>query len=573
MVRVLPDVAGLAKEFDYLLTPDQQSRASIGDLVRVELNGRRVGGWITAIGLEPPAGVHLRPVTRLSSAGPSAELVELAQWTAHRWSGRVASVLTSASPPRRVPPFGPIPTDDPQPAPLDDQPQVGVEVVRVPPGGDGILAVVSEAATHGDTVVVTPRVGMARHLVGQLRRAGVAARLHPREWAQSAHRGGVVVGARSAVWARVPALAAVVVIDEHDEALQEERNPTWHAREVAVERARRAGARCLLVSPCPSPEALALADHQRQPSRTEERAGWPLVEVVDRRDEPPGQGLFSTRVVDAVRQPGRVLCVLNRKGRAVMLACALCGELAVTEDGDRLMVERDGHLVCPSTGEARPVVCAACGATRLKRLRLGVGRGAEELAALVGEPVTELSAEGRPEGSTRRVVIGTEAALHHLDTVDRVVFLDFDQELLAPRYRAGPQAMALLVLAARLAGPRPTPGSGGGGGRLIVQTRVPDHRVLTAATRAAPAGLTAAEAELRQAMRMPPFAALAELSGAGAAELAARLAERPELEVLGPRPDDRYLVRASTPEVLAQALADTPRPAARHRVAVDPPRV
>ena len=84
---------------------------------------------------------------------------------------------------------------------------------------------------------------------------------------------------------------------------------------------------------------------------------------------------------------------------AAMLACAICGELALTEDGNRLMTERDGQLICLATGETRPVVCAACGATKLKRIRLGVSRAAEELSALLGEPVAELTADGLPRGS------------------------------------------------------------------------------------------------------------------------------------------------------------------------------
>ena len=70
-----------------------------------------------------------------------------------------------------------------------------------------------------------------------------------------------VVGTRTAVWGPMPdaALSHVVVLDEHDEAMQAEQAPTWHARDVAMERARRAGARCTLVSSTPTLEALAAA--------------------------------------------------------------------------------------------------------------------------------------------------------------------------------------------------------------------------------------------------------------------------------------------------------------------------
>jgi primosomal protein N' (replication factor Y) len=574
VVRVAPDVSGLDKEFDYAWRAELIGSLSIGSLVGVELHGRPVHGWVTGVGLDP-AGFDLLPVTRVLSVGPPAELVELGRWAAWRWSGRLAAVLKTASPPRRIaalpaaPPARPAGTRSGACEPLVSGAFAGpgVSVVRLGPSTD-VLPWLLAAGASGDTVVIAPRLDLARQLAGRLRRHGLRARLHPQDWAAAAGRGGLAIGARSAVWARLPDLASIVVLDEHDEALQAERNPTWHARDVAVERARRAGVPCLLLSPCPSLAALAAADRCLEPARDVERASWPVIEVVDRRRDERGRGgLFSSRVAALVRGPGRVLAVLNRKGRAVMLACATCGELARTEDGERLMAEDGGQLRCAATGETRPLVCAACGASALKRLRLGVSRAAEELAALAGEPVDELAgAAGRHERATTRVVVGTEAALHQLDRVESVVFLDFDQELLAPRYRAAEQAMALLVLAARLTGGRDQ------GGRVVVQTRSADHRVLRAAVRADPGRFAAEERDLRRSMGLPPFGALAEISGAGAGELVAPLGRQPGVTVLGPRHDGRYLLRAGGPEALAAVLARAERPAARVRVAVDPPR-
>ena len=83
-------------------------------------------------------------------------------------------------------------------------------------------------------------------------------------------------------------LAAVVVLDEHDEALQEERAPTWHARDVVVERARRAGVPCVLVSPVPDAwRRWRWGRRSSVPSRNDERAGWPILEVVDRPPTTP----------------------------------------------------------------------------------------------------------------------------------------------------------------------------------------------------------------------------------------------------------------------------------------------
>jgi primosomal protein N' (replication factor Y) (superfamily II helicase) len=426
---------------------------------------------------------------------------------------------------------------------------------------------VAAAAARGDALIVHPSVGQSRHLAHGLRRAGGRAALLPRDWATAAAGGCSVFGARSAVLGPVGSLAAVVVFDEHDEGLQEERNPTWHARDVAVERARRAGVPCVLVSPCPSLAALAVADRVLAPSRSEERAGWPIIDVVDRRREDPVRaGLFSPRLVEATRRAGPVVCVLNRTGRARLLACASCGELVRTEDGRHVMIEREGHLVAPLTGESRPLVCAVCTGTALKRLRLGVDRAREELEALLREPVTEITGTATVGDPDARVLIGTEAVLHRVHRADLVVFLDMDQELLAPRYRAAEQAYALLARAAELVGPR------SGGGRILVQTRNPEHRVLQSVVRADPGRFAGAELDLRQALGFPPVCALAEVSGPGAADVAIQLEGSPGLDLLGPR-DGRWLARAPDPDALAAALASTSRPSSRVRVAVDPPRV
>ena len=93
------------------------------------------------------------------------------------------------------------------------------------------------------------------------------------------------------------------------------------------------------------------------------------------------------------------------------------------------------------------MVCANCGAVALRNVRAGVARAREELEALAGEPVAEITAKTVGDPGTR-VVVGTEAALHHVRApVGVVAFLDFDQELLAPRYRAAEQALGLLARA------------------------------------------------------------------------------------------------------------------------------
>lgn len=440
-------------------------------------------------------------------------------------------------------------------------------VRRLPPAAD-VTSVCLDVASRGNALILCPNMRMVRTVARRLRQTGAAVAVHPDDWARGA-AGATVVGTRAAAWARVGGLAAIVVIDEHDEAHAQEQAPTWNARDVALERARRAGVPCILTSPCPSLEALAVGELV-VPPRNEERDGWPIADVVDRREDDPRTGLFSERLVTLLRDPNRrVVCVLNRTGRAKLLACAACGELARCEKCDAAVSQpQEGTLACPRCDATRPTVCTACGATRLKLLRQGVSRVREELEALVGEPVGEISSTSAKHGErpTTRIVVGTEAALHQVDRADVVAFLDLDQELLAPRYRAAEQALALVVRAARLVGGKRT------GGRLILQTRVPHNEVVQAALHGDPDRVTRAERERRELLRFPPVTAMAEVSGASAEAFVQSFGRPPGVEVLGPA-DGRWLLRAPDHQTLGDALAATPRPPGRLRLSVDPLRV
>jgi primosomal protein N' (replication factor Y) len=580
VARVVPDVTGLDKEFDYLVPDALRNAVDIGTMVRVPLAGRRVGGWVVAVG--PPGAElpleRLRPLAKVSGHGPPAELVDLARWASWRWAaGRVRPLLRAASPPGAVvaipaparsgASLGPV---DPGAARLL---AAGGGVLRRPPAADPVPVVLA-AVGRGPTLVVVPGVDEARLLGARLRRAGLTVAVVPRDWASAAGGVDVVIGARLAAWAPVPDLAAVVVLDEHDEALQEERVPTWHARDVVLERARRRGAPCLLVSPVPSLTALqAVGDGDGAvglPSRNEERAGWPILEVVDRsRDEPWKQSLLSTRLLRYLHDPDCVaVCVLNAPGRARRLACRSCRALQRCERCQAAVTQtREGVLRCARCGLERPVVCQSCGSSSLVALRPGVTALAEQVAAAAGRPAIEVTgADADPPDPSATLFVGTEAVLHRVPRADMVAFLDFDAELLAPRFRADEEALTLLARAARLVGPRAD------GGRLLVQTRLPHHEVIDAVLHADPGRLVGPAMARRAELGLPPVRALAVVSGAGADELAASLREAGAVAVNGPA-DGRYLARAPDAAALADALAAVPRPAARVRVEVDPPRV
>jgi primosomal protein N' (replication factor Y) len=625
-VRVRTEVAALGKTFDYAVPAKWASDMRVGTRVRVPLHGRSVRGWVVGTSAPgddaarngaPPA-VDLLPLKAWLGWGPPEDLVELAEWAAWRWAGPSTFFLRVASPEaivRALPERPPSPAEPPAATSLDGLPPppwaaalapgAGETMVRLPPATDLIdlvLSVVDDQQRQGrvgSVVVLVPSTGWAERLVARLLRRGVAA---TSTWEQARAGWPVVVGTRTGAWAPVPRLAAAVVLDAHDAAYREESAPTYSAVEVVRERARRAAAPCVLVSPVPPVEVTArpaLAAVALSPS--DERSGWPALERIDRKGADPRTGMFSEEFVRLARSVlddpssearGPLVCVYNRTGGARLLACAHCGELAqCTRCGAAVARPRDEEVLrCPRCGETRPVVCPHCGRRRMKALRVGVSRLRDELAALLAVDVGEVAgprapapqhgagadpdagADTDPSGSpTESVLIGTEAVLHRVRRASAVAFLDIDLHLLAARLSATEETLALLVRAGRLVGAR---GSGPATARVLVQTRLPDHPVLAAVAAGEPAPVLEAEADIRRISGLPPFSALALVTGTLAPTyadaLVAATADDPVVSV-APLDEARFLVQAPEHRPLCDLLAGVARPAGRGlRVEVDP---
>src|SRR5581483_7975354 len=450
----------------------------------------------------------------------------------------------------------------------------GRAVVRLPPATDP-APLVEALLGAGPALVVMPSVEGARTLGSRLRAAGWPVAVVPEGWARARAGDVVVVGARAAAWAPAPAARTVVVLDAHEPGLVETRAPAWSAWAVAAERARRAGAPCVLVTPCPALEQLAWG-RLIAPSRDDERRGWARVDVVDRRRDDPRSGLLGERLVPLLRSATldrRVVCVLNRKGRARALACRVCGRATVCEycGGGMGSASVTGALACQRCHRERAVVCQACGSASLRATKVGVTKLRDDLEALARAPVGEVTADARTVPAAP-VLIGTEAVLYRVASAAAVVLLDFDAELLAPHLRAPEDALALLARAARVAGGRDGPG------RVVVQTRQPDHPVVQAAVRADPGLVATAELAVRTELQLPPVTARASVSGdpevvrAQGEAIAGRLG----VEVVEVEPG-RLLVRAPDHRALCDALAAAGRPPGvggdRLRIEVDPQRV
>ena len=406
----------------------------------------------------------------------------------------------------------------------------------------------------------------------RLRRAGVAVAAHPSGWALGA-AGATVVGTRAAAWAPVADLAAVVVLDEHDEAHQQEQAPTWHARDVAIERARRAGRALRPDEPLPDPGGAGVGRPARggphpRPGRV----------AAGRGRRPAGRGPAprpgcSRRPWSACSDPTAGCCACSTAPAGPGCSPA---PPAVSWPGARAArpPSSSPRRRCTARGAATTDRRSACSAAAPGSRTPGPGSRGCGRSWRRWSASRSPSSPPSPSADTplSRVVVGTEAVLQRIDRADAVAFLDLDQELLAPRYRAAEQALALVARAARVVAAS-GPASGRAAGHLLLQTRSPDHEVVRAVVNADVQPVAEAERARRELLRFPPYSAMAEVSGAAAPAFVER--PRPPGRRRGGGGRRRPLVGASgrPRRPLRRAGARWTRPAGRLRIEVDPLRI
>ena len=523
------------------------------------LNGRRVGGWITSVsryGEGDDSGVpldRLMPIVSVSGLGVEPDLIPLTKWVSERWWGTWRSVLSSASAPRmrerivhsRRTRSHDIATDAVSIAAFDLF-QSGGGLLVVPPALSS-LAVVLRLACVGPVLVICPSQKMASMGAAFLRRKGLSTALVPDEWDSA--RGGVdvVIGTRSGVFAPCPDVAAVVVIDEHDELLKEERSPAWDATAVASERARLAGVPFICTSAVPSAQSLhVLSGHVHH---VEAENGWPRIVVVNLSDIPVSQSLLSSELLDAVGTSGATtVCVLNTKGKARLIVCKSCRHVqACPTCASLLTYDEDNNLWCTRCQVMHGGVCLACGRSSFTVPRGGVSQLVSQIQASTRNPVIEISSDSSDDWSKGTVFIGTEAVLHRIPTADTVVFADIDRDLGAPRMTGAHEVLSMIAKAARMVGAK---------GTLVIQTRQVENPLIVALSQsdvsAALQKWNEADTAQRRAMTLPPFGALARVSVT---------APRSITEISLPagvntaRDDDAYLLRAPSRAELDTAVA------------------
>jgi primosomal protein N' (replication factor Y) len=442
--------------------------------------------------------------------------------------------------------------------------------------GSGKTEVYLRAAAHAlelgrSAIVLVPEIALTAQTTRRFeeRFGERVAVLHSRlgmgerydEW-QRLRRGEarVCVGPRSAVFAPLRDVGLIVVDEEHDPAYKQEGDPRYDARRVAARRAWRSGAVLICGSATPRPESWLAMDRLTLPDRVGAGPGLPGVELLDMRGLRHALHPDARAALEEVKAAqGKAIVLVSRRGWAAYCVCRSCGHAWSCPRCDvTLTLHRTGGvegLVCHHCGhrEQVPRACSECRSTTIARHGAGTQRVESELAeALAPLPVFRLDADAarRKHGiaglleafasAEAGVLVGTQmvAQGHDFPEVELAIVQDADAALRFPDFRAEERTFALV---SQLAG---RSGRGPRGGRVLVQSLVPESRCLRHAAAHDAAAFLEEEIGRRRALRYPPFSRLVRVvTTAQDEDIAARAAERVRaalaetgLELLGPAP-------------------------------------
>lgn len=525
VAQVVPDLATFAVDdgFAYRI-PAELDGLKTGSLVRVPLGSRRVRGYVVSTRQGTVEG--LKPIISISGDRPvfDDKLLQTLRWAALHYVAPLSVLLSRAAPPNLPRGKGRRPSTA---APELSSPLPAVShsagggshlrphcLVASGPYPDRVAGLASEPIRCGKNVaVIAPTYEEAAALAEALGEhygdrvllisSRIPAKEATRNWLSAdKYPGLLVVGTPEIALWPLGSPALWIVIEEARRAMKSKQTPTLQVRNLIRNRAMVERTAAVFLGPVPTLDTLARgAETIEPPGRV-----WPLVEVVDRREDPPGGRVISTRAIQAIAQTikrqGRVFVFVSRRGYAPAFRCVRCRELRRCPDCGAGPDRGDTCRRCGATlGQ-----CRNCGGRRFEPLGAGLGRVTEQLQKRFGADVAGQRVAG--QRSDTQIVVGTERDLPWIPETALSVAVDADSLLLAPHYRAEEDAMLLL---ARVAGTV----TRGRGQRCLIQTAQPDHRVLVTLRRGHPVEFLRALGGERERDRLPPAGELLAVEVAG----------------------------------------------------------
>lgn len=317
---------------------------------------------------------------------------------------------------------------------------------------------------------------------------------------QQAHQGcaAIVIGTRSAVFSPLQQLGLIIIDEEHDSSFKQQDSFRYHARDIAILRARQLNIPIVLGTATPSFETLHNAlQNKYQHHKLTQRAGNSIkskITLIDVANQPLTFGLAKPvldKMSHTLARGEQVLVFLNRRGFAPVINCQECHWLAQCLRCNKPYTFHKGQglLICHHcAGQKRlPPQCPECGSVRVAP----IGQGTEQIEQHLQQKFDQYSTIRIDRDSTRRkgelakilkqvmnkehqILVGTQmlAKGHHFPDVTLVVMLDIDGALFSYDFRAAEHMAQLLIQVAGRAGRASKPG------KVLVQTQYPQHPLL-----------------------------------------------------------------------------------------------
>jgi primosomal protein N' (replication factor Y) len=549
--------------FDYWI-PDGLA-VHDGDVVQARLGRRSLTGVVVTVDASTAFLDRLQPIDAVTTARLPADVMELAAFVSAYYQAPPGMTHALVAPPParvrqpRTPP--PAAAEDPRAAPSLNDPQTrAVAAIAAAHAtfsplllhgvtGSGKTAVYLAAAARsieagGQVLILVPEINLTPQLEQRVQAALSGVRmvtLHSRlaagvrreHWDAAANGSAqVVLGTRLGVFAPLPNLALVVVDEEHDDSYKQQDGVRYHARDLALWRARRRNVPIVLGSATPSLETWARARAGRYRvlslgERADVRARMPLIRFAPSRGRDVRDALSAplrdalARTLDAREQ---ALLFINRRGYAPSLKCAACAwQSECPRCSARLVLHRaPDRLRCHHCAHAAPAprACPECGNVDL--LPSGFGTQRLEQAIRTAFPSARVLRVDRDTTRNKDafaamreqvdahdvdILVGTQmlAKGHDFPRLTLVAVLGADNALYSADFRATERLVALLTQVAGRAGRAERPGS------VIVQTDFAEHPVYRALAAHDYAGFADQLLAERRAAELPPASRIALL--------------------------------------------------------------
>jgi primosomal protein N' (replication factor Y) (superfamily II helicase) len=403
------------------------------------------------------------------------------------------------------------------------------------------LRLISQALAQGQSaLLLVPEVALTPQMIGRLRGRFGADPQQCVVWHSSLSAGEradayraiatgrcrIVVGARSALFAPLRELGLIIVDEEHEGAYKQEEAPRYHARQVAIERARHAGALCILGSATPSLESIYAVRQgemglQLMTKRIDDRP-MPIMHVVDLKRSlgktPWLSTLLKSKIADRLEKKEQIILFLNRRGHSTSFLCTKCGYVAQCHQCSIPLTYHIGieKLRCHLCGyeTKAPQSCPGCASTQVRWRGVGTQKvegllkslyNTARIARVDSDALNEKNTLRHILGSFRRgeldILIGTQMIAKGLDfpNVTLVGLIDADLSLHQPDFRAAERTFQLLVQVAGRAG------RGDRSGEVVVQTFLPHAPTLQYARHVDYNGFIEEELAQRQSAGYPPY--------------------------------------------------------------------